>query len=271
MLVGHPHGGDGSGADEDALLLQPVPLAQALRPELAVPVPDAAQVAAVRHQHGDGHVPAVEQVERRRVELGRVRLEPLVPAAGVHGGRPVQQLLCVYTAHGCAEQAHGAEDAEPAAHVLGDGQRGVAFLPGDAPQQTALRAGIGGGDDVFGRVQAPPPQQIPRVEELAHRLGRGAGLGDDVEGRRLQLVADQVKQVAQQGGVHVVHHEDARRAPPGGVVGRQQVVERVVQRRVHGDVAQGGAPDAQHHEVVAPLAQFPRQAAHVRERLSVVG
>ena len=94
-------------------------------------------------------------------------------------------------------------------------------------------------------------EQVGDDQELAHRLGRVARLGDDVKAGLVQI--QQVEQAHHALGIDVVLDVELG---AGALAAALLVVAQVVHRLLHHRRAQRGAADAQHHEVVELLADL---------------
>ena len=180
MLVGDPQGLHRGLAQVHPLPGQGQVFAQALRPQLGVPVAHQLQGIGVGHHHGDAGPPVHADVHQAGLQQRRVLPHVPAEAAGVHGCCALQHAPDVDAAHGSRQQAHRAEFGEAAPHPIRDVEGLVALPLGDLDQMA--RGPGGGGDDVLLVLLSHRLlQQVQYDQVLAHGLRRAAGFGDHVE------------------------------------------------------------------------------------------
>ena len=112
------------------------------------------------------------------VDEGGILLTAFGAAAG-HGGGTLEQGTDIVTGQGDGEQAHGSEDREAAAYVVGNHEGTVALLIREALQGTAGL--VGDGHDAgsgLGLAVALLDMLLDNAESHCGFSG-GAGLGDD--------------------------------------------------------------------------------------------
>ena len=268
MLVGHAQRFLGRLARVHPFARAIDAFAEALGPELTEPIRHVAQRVRVRHHHLDVlALRLVHQIMQRRARERRVFPELLrFLAERVHLRRAAQQLVNVDARDRRAEQADGAEHGETPAHVGRNRQRRVAEMFHDLAQFALLR--VGGDDDVFDVPFGAEllDQRLAEDEELAHRLGGAARLGDHVEHGVVEI--DGVEQRGDAVGVDVVGHEQSRAAPRRAI---EMIVLGMIERAVERDVAEGRPADADDDEIVAPLLDFAGENGDLVGELRVVG
>ena len=250
VLVGHAQRFDGRLPHVAGLAVEGDVFAQALRPELAVPVGHEFEAVGIRHHNADVfaalHRHDLQNGAGERGVFGDGRLT--ANAVHIRGAR--EHRLDVQPQHCRGQQAHRAQLGEAAADAVGDVEGLVAVLLGEF-DQVPLGV-VGGGDDVFARLVSQRLfEDVVDDEVLRHRLAGRARLGDDVEARLFRL--DDVEQRGHALGVDVVFDVELRALALGG---REVVVMQVAEGVEHGDGAERAAADAQNDEVAELAAHF---------------
>ena len=238
VLVGDAQRLDGRLADVAGLAVQRQVLAEALGPQLGVPVADELEGVGVGHHHGHVHALAHGSDHQAGLEQRRVLPRIVRSAALVHGARAGDHGADVHTGDGGCQQADRAQLGEAAAHAVRDVEGLVALFAGDLDEEALFP---GGGDDDMAAVIVAHGlfQQVKHDEVLAHGLGRAAGFGDDVEAGGLEV--DDVQQRRHALGIDVVLDVEARAA---ALLFGKLVVVQVLERLMHRRGAKGGAADA---------------------------
>ncbi len=169
---------------------------------MAIPVGHVFQCVGIRHHDRISLALIVVVIADSRVDRRGVLAEALAAHPLVHVARSGQQLGDVDAAHGSAEQTDGAENGEPAAHVVWDFQKRQlrVFFFRDSVERTrgfAFLVGLEAGcdDDAVGQrlPWVPGFELVLDYEKLSGGLGRSPGLADDVEDRSLEPVAEPVE------------------------------------------------------------------------------
>ena len=239
MLVGHPQGAHRGGPDPHLGAVQVHALAQALGPELPVPVGQVVETIRIGQHHRDAAASQPAQVVQDRAQVGGVAHQLRAGGPGGHGRGPAREAVHVDAQQGGGQESHGGQHREAAAHPVGHREAGQAVLVGD-PAQGAFGS-VGGHQHSFAipRLPRAGAQPFPKNQEAGHGLGRVPTLGDHVHQRLARV------QGLQQGPhslrVDVVQDVQARLFLGPAIGGAQ--------RGVQGDQAQGRAADAQDHQV----------------------
>ena len=171
--------------------------------------------------------------------------------------------LNIHAGHGNGQQAHGGEDGEPAAHVVGHHELLIALGVGQTLQRAPRL--VGGGIDAL-----PGPlfavlllQQALENAEGDRGLGGGARLGDDVH--REVPVADELQQLQQGVGGQAV----AGKEHIGGILFLQVIVVGLddLDDRAGSQI---GAADADDHQHLGLLLDLLGRRLDAGELLLVV-
>ncbi len=182
VLIGHPQRFDRQGPRVDHLPLSIDLLAQALAPQLPVPVGHVAQAGGVRHHDADASSePRVLQELDAGESAGGVFPPVCLRDPVSHVTRTGKQPGHVHPGQRRRQQAHRGEDREPPSHSAGK-------IEHTYPQRVSYLAqhalGRIGGED---QVVFQPRRAHSSLEALlhhqvsGHRLGSRARLGDDVD------------------------------------------------------------------------------------------
>ena len=182
VLVGGADRGDRRGPDVHRPPLAVHPLAQALGPELPVPLGELPQPVGVRHQHVDPGAelgvggPVQRGVERGRVPQQVVRTRRARPRARAPASRPAMSMPT--SAAGSRPTGESTLNRPPTS----GGTSSVAIPSRVASSRRAPRVRIGGEHQVAGRRVAERLLQPGADHQvLRHRLRGAARLADHVD------------------------------------------------------------------------------------------
>ena len=256
MLVRDAEGFDGGLSRVHDVAVEVDRLAEALAPQLAIPVRHIFQRIGIRHHNGDVlalfHCDILQHRRRKRGVFGDfARSAPLV-----HSRRAGEQPLHVYAENRRGQQTHGTELREASAHSVGNVERLEAFLLREL-DEVAFAFGRGGDDVLVPVLSDRLFQDVGNDEVLTHRFAGGAALRDDVEHGAFHV--DDVEKREHTLRVDVVLDEKFQ--PPLFI--RKVVVAEMAKRREHRDGTQRAAAYAQHDEVVEILSDVRRAFEYV--------
>ena len=205
----------------------------------------------------------MQQILNRRVQQRGILQELRHRATLIHVRSALQEPLNIDPDQARRNQAYRRQHTEAPADPIGNDERLVAFAAHDLAQHA--RFDIGRDDQMLLVLVAQELHELlAEQHELAHGLGRAAGLRDHVE-ERLGRV-DVVQELPHELGVHVVEHEQARRSRR-----RREVVVRAVERRLQRGVAERGTSDAEHADVLEAPPNRRRVLQNLRLHIIGVG
>ncbi len=218
-------------------------LAFALSVELFPPLGHIKQLRIVAAQNLDLAALAIERRPRGSVKSRRIPFEGHVRSGGLlHILRAADQLADPDAGGGQRQQADGRQHRIASADIIGNHERGIAFLRRKCPQGSAL--GVGHGDDPLGRLGLA----VARLDllfdqaERDGRLGRRARLGNDDRSDPIGLHGGQeLREIVL---AQVLPREQQQRP----VLLLAQQLEGVVHRFVHGFRPEVRSPDPDHDD-----------------------
>ena len=219
-------------------------LAFAFAVELLPPLGHIKQLRIVAAQNLDLAALAIERRPRGSVKSRRIPLEGHVRSGGLlHILRAADQLVDVRTpAAASGSRPTGVRHRIASADIIGNHERGIAFLRRKCPQGSAL--GVGHGDDPLGRLGLA----VARLDllfdqaERDGRLGRRARLGNDDRSDPIGLHGGQeLREIVL---AQVLPREQQQRP----VLLLAQQLEGVVHRFVHGFRPEVRSPDPDHDD-----------------------
>ena len=225
-------------------------LALRLAVELLPPLVDILELRFVGTQNLDLLARFVQCITHRGIDRrGVLREGDLLARGTLHLLGAAYQRLDVDTGGGQRQQSHRREHREPAAHIVGNDEGGVALVVGQRLQGTARTVG-NGHDTLGGPGLAVTPFDLRLDDAEGHgRFGRRPRLGDD--DRRDRMVLDGIEQFVGILFREILTGEDDHR-----LLARTQRGERIAHRLRNGFGTQIGTADTDADNHVGTLAQL---------------